>query len=316
MKILNYIIFGILNTAAGFTSWVYIRDLLGLQGLGDGVNSQNVTGLLSNMDFWKVAAILGTVLGLMFAFMRKSLVKLLKPNPLSLFLGTMAAVGIADYLNGGVSGEFITAQLLFTAAASSSTRNPVQFLPQTIVFEVATVPNRIQVSVAGKNDIVNIDSDGITALNTYGKLGAVGNFYALPLADGYDGNQLTEITFDNADANPVPVYGHGFQKASIFVETQQLLILQNSGQRFEDFRAIFIPNADPTDIITLFFKNGTSQEMNIQEFRAISQQFQDGQQIVINNDFAGDMGLMLNAVNYRPVAGNVNAYINFFTPIA
>lgn len=308
MKILSYIIFGILQTVAGFSAFVAINEALG-QKVPPVTSMEEVGALLGSTDFWTVVAILGAVIGLTFAALRTNLMKLLKPRPLGMIALTLCAF-IADMLIFA-DGSVVSAQLLFTVAASATERNNSQFTPQYIVFETATVPSRLQISVVGKAEIMNLDGEGITELNKLGKIGSEANVYLLQIADGFDGNQLTEFTIENASATPLEIFGGGIDKATQYLSSFQTTVLDGSGQRFAGFEALFIPSAGANDIINVNFDNGTQQPFTALELRALSLLEQDASGVQIGNTISSFSGATIESVNYIPVGGNRTVYQTF-----
>lgn len=234
----------------------------------------------------RVLIVSGVVVGTIWYFVRPYL-----PKAIAL----MAVVG--GVMTNNSEAGVITSVFLFTIDASVQQTKQVQYLPQVLVFQTATVPTLLQVTVAGKGTIVNLDGAGITAVNKLKKVGTMANTYAIFLGDGCLTNTNVTITIANATATAIDVFGSSESPINAMFRHNVQNVLAKSGYTFRKFAYLVINSPEANDQYTVNFRNGWSQIYSFLELQALSIITQDINTVLIDN-----FDQQIDNVNIIPVS--------------
>lgn len=237
-----------------------------------------------------------------------------------------AAAGANPYvvtpivLTGAVLTNFvqlpagILAAKIGDMAASTTTTLQIQYVPEFITFEAATVPTALKVEVLGEGTLMNLDAAGCDIMNDINALGTQANRYTFQLADGLVKGKTVEITMTNAVAAAVSVYGFSPDGlASLFAIYQKNTILADSGKDLSKFAVLGFDSPTADDIFIMEMTDGTQDKLSIEEIDAYQTQQQ--------NYDPSAAGLIINNTeqNYRKVnitpSTNRVVYVLNFQPI-
>jgi len=197
-----------------------------------------------------------------------------------------------------------------TLGAGVTTTIQVTYLPQFIGFTIATVPTSISIRVLGDGTTMDLNANGLTALEGFMQLGAIANNLTYAIADGLIVGKNVEITIVNADAAGFNLYGWSFKRGANYLVYQRQTILANSGVDFTDFSFLAIQAPGATDQFTLSYEDGTTENATLNEIQFALQYVQNTQgATLIDNTSAG-----LVKVNVLPAAQRV-AFMGKWQPV-
>ena len=141
----------------------------------------------------------------------------------------------------------------------------LQYVPAYLTYVAATQLTSIKVNVAGDGIILDLDSTGLSDVNSIRKVGQVTNGYMIPLANGFIPNKVTEITVVNSATQTPVVYGASLQTGTYYIVTRRQILLANSPVVIDKFANLGIASPTDDDEITVTFKNGHVQKFEYEE---------------------------------------------------
>ena len=202
--------------------------------------------------------------------------------------------GLFPFMAPGVVG----AVLLVGAAASANTTVQINFLPQALFFVAATVPTLIKITPYGDGPITDLDGNGVTCLGRVGLQGLITNAYYIPLADGLITGKTVELSFTNAVASTVNLYGVATQKGSNYIQCLSQTVLANSGAPVNKFMFAGFPSAAAGDTFQVTYRDGLSHKYVRDDVQGLIQLFQ--------NDVSGyniqNFNQIIKQVDYVPAS--------------
>jgi len=129
----------------------------------------------------------------------------------------------------------------------------------------------IKVTPLGDGVLLDLDKGGAATIGQYLRIGAHTNIRIFPLTDGIYPQKITDITIENTgSSNSIDVYMPVLGQGSTYIKTMSQTMLANSQVVFDDFTALFLPNLDPGDQVTVDWEDGSSHTFDPLEAYALS----------------------------------------------
>ena len=150
--------------------------------------------------------------------------------------------------------------LVMAAAASTTTTLQLNMLPQFFFFVASTVPTAFKVTPLGQSPNIDLDGAGLGCLKNIRSPGALANSYLVCSASGVIKGLVSELTFTNALASVVNVYGLGEEPGEYVAENIRNTVLAGNPVDIVDFGFIGFPNAGATDVFNITYKNGLTHK--------------------------------------------------------
>lgn len=158
--------------------------------------------------------------------------------------------------------------LIGTIAASTSTTIDLNYCPEVIYFETATVPTELTVVTKGDGVVKKLDGNGITAEANLFQIGLNANSYQIRLTDGWL-DKITAITIANATATPISVYGRSENKGSVYFTSFQQKTFAGQSTELTDFSYVGFPSGASSDVMQVTYRSGFTEDIKIAELDAI-----------------------------------------------
>lgn len=159
--------------------------------------------------------------------------------------------------------------IIGTIPASTTGTINLTYLPEFLFFEATTAPTLLRVTALGDGVILDMDGNGLNAINGIDAVTRVPNGFLVRLSDGLIAGRNIEIVITNAVAGVLTVHGFSTRQGSFYVQYLRQIILANSGQTFRDFSLLALPNLAPTDTVDVNYQDGTSQRFIAAELRQL-----------------------------------------------
>lgn len=165
--------------------------------------------------------------------------------------------------------------LIGSMLASTTTVINLTWVPENLYFVAATVPTSLKVTVLGEGVIMDLDGAGILAMSNVRGISRVANAYLLPLANGVITGKNVEISFTNAVAGVVSLYGYGERKGDMYIQTIRQSVLANSGATFSKFAVLAFPGIVAADTVDIRYHDGLTQRYHRDELLGMNMNDQD-----------------------------------------
>jgi hypothetical protein len=215
-----------------------------------------------------IAVILGGALYLIIKMVSGGKKKIFMWAVFALAVGNMFGIVPDLMVVEGLPEGALYGTLLFSVAASASETEQVKYLPEFITFNISSAPTNFTIEVAGDGVIFKLDATGMINLNGIRCVGALAtNQYLYQVADGFIGKNTT-FTITNAAAAQLDVYGFSNSKGGMYVTHNMATALANSTISIDDFGYAAFPSAAATDLFTITWADGTTEQMRRQELEA------------------------------------------------
>lgn len=163
------------------------------------------------------------------------------------------------------------------AGIGTPTSFDFEFLPEELDFITTAAPD-IQVTINEDGVLYNVEAAGVAELGVVRQYGRFANAYRIKLANGQVQNKTVRVTITNQTAAAFTLYESSTRMGDMYYVSETLLALQSRPTRFDNFAFISFANSGATDLYTVTWGNGFSQNMRREEFRFRLQ----GTQNVIN----------------------------------
>jgi hypothetical protein len=141
---------------------------------------------------------------------------------------------------------------------------PLNFVPQFLMFTVATAPSGVKQTVFGDGIITDLDAKGVLCLGRVRRNGVIANMYIIPCADGLIKNKTNELIITSAAAGAFNVYAGGEREGSNYIQCIRQYVNPNSPVPFRKFHFLGFPDATATDTFDITYRNGLSHK-NLRE---------------------------------------------------
>jgi len=176
--------------------------------------------------------------------------------------------------------------IIGTIPASATGTINLTYLPEFLFFEAPVVPTLIRVTALGDGVILDMDGNGLHAVNGIDSVTRVPNGFLIRLSDGLIPGRNIEIVITNPVAGVLTVHGFSTRQGSFYVQYLRQIVLANSGQTFRDFSLLALPGLAPADTIDINYQDGTSQRFVSVELRQLIgvNGFQAIHPVVVNFD--------------------------------
>ena len=198
---------------------------------------------------------------------------------------------------------------LGTIAKGTTDTLKLTFLPQVIMLKGGT-PSALKVTVYGDGVICDLDADGLSALNAVRKNTAPSGQISIVLADGLVKGKNVEVTItESAGTEDIAVYGEASGQGQAYVQSIRQAIFANSGNDFERFAFLAIPNATESDTINITSVDGLVHQVTSTELQDMLAETQANSTIAVDNFDA-----MLDKVSIIPAADRT-AYVVRYAPV-
>lgn len=250
--------------------------------IGDAVSkaspNTNVRDTSGKFTWWFVA-IIAIAGGLALSMV----LNMFKGKRGKLFMLTAFAYGVDYFCFSGNSGlPIIAAGILGTIPASSAGSFTIDYLPEIITFTIATTPSKFQIEMKDDGTVFNLDTDGITSLDSIGFVDAVATVYTFRVANGY---VLKTATFNitNAQAAVLTIRGFSAGKGDVYNSYQASQAFANVEFTLKDFGFASFPDAIATDLFTVVWASGKSDNVNLAELQALLSSTQNNVVTAIDN---------------------------------
>ena len=214
----------------------------------------------------------------------------------------------------GLAFIFLFGSALGTATLGVGVSTTIQltYLPQFLTFVTTAAPQSLRVSVLGDGVTMDLDAAGLTQMNAIEMIGLGTNQYTYQLADGIVKGKNVEVTFINATAAAVILYGYSKLNALNYFVYQRQTILAASGVDLDKFAALAITAPGATDIFNITYRSGISDSnLTLNEIRDDVGFFQNNVGVFLINNF----DQRVKKVNIIPAAQRT-AYLMKFAAIA
>jgi len=197
-----------------------------------------------------------------------------------------------------------------TLGVGVTTTIQVTYLPQFIGFTIGTVPTSISIRVLGDGTTMDLNGNGLTAVDGFMQLGQIANNFTYAIADGLIVGKNVEITVVNADAAGFNLFGWSFKRGGNYLVYQRQTILANSGVDFTDFSLLAVQAPGATDQFTMSYEDGTTENATLSEIQFALQYVQNLQGATLIDNTSG----ILTKVNILPAAQRV-AFMAKWQPV-
>ena len=181
--------------------------------------------------------------------------KLLRNPFVKAALWALTIVFGVTFLLTGSGGEYVLASTILQAAASTTTTNQINFIPQFIYFVASTVPTSLKLTTLQGGVIMDLDSDGCTAMNLLSQYGTNTNAYLYQLGNGKVEGVQAEITMNNAVAAQVDVKEWSENMGFAFMQYLKTTVLDGTPTVFSDFAYWAGASLGANDTLSLDFYN-------------------------------------------------------------
>jgi hypothetical protein len=164
---------------------------------------------------------------------------------------------------------------LTTGAATVDTFK-LNYVPQYLYYIAATQLTGIKVTVAGDGVVLDLDANGLGAVDGIGRYGQVANSYLIPLATALIPNKVVEIQTTNSAAQTPALYGFSLQNSMraegvpiSYVRSVKQIALAGSAATFENFAQLGFSSPTTSDIINIGYVDGHVEQFESTELLGI-----------------------------------------------
>lgn len=182
-------------------------------------------------------------------------------------IAAIAGLAYAIPCDAGVT-EAVLLGVLTTGAGVVTTINTT-YVPKRFHYVSATQLTGVKITVQGDGVIFDSDANGLNHCGVNRLYGQVTNGYTFTLSNGIVTGKNVIWEFTNGAAATPSVYVESDQTfkgdAKLYLQLLRQAVLANSGQDFTDFATLSLPSLAATDIINVFYNDGTQQQLNRQD---------------------------------------------------
>jgi hypothetical protein len=186
----------------------------------------------------------------------------------------------------------------------------LNYMPANLHFAAGTQFTSLKVEVVGDGVIADLDADGIDYVSRQNRVAGLDSM--IPLANGLV-RKTTTIRIVNSAAQTPDIYGYSKNKANIYMRSIQQKVLSGSGQDFDNFFTLGLPNFVSSDDLNITYRNQFNQKFSPDDLRADNSFRYDVKDdkfdFYINNDHQ-----KVKSVNFIPNADQ-QVYLQKFIPI-
>jgi hypothetical protein len=195
-------------------------------------------------------------------------------NAAMILVCVLSLIGIS-FLPTDANG-FVTAVALgaaLTTGAAAVTTLQTNYLPKYFSYVAATQLTGIKITMQGRGVIFDSDANGLSAWGVNRLIGQATNKYTFMLSNGFIPGMTCIWEFTNSAAQTPTVYGDNDETQAspgnrYILQGLRQAVQANSGQNFEDFATLTLPSISATDVVNVFYKDGTQQQMNREDILA------------------------------------------------
>ena len=159
--------------------------------------------------------------------------------------------------------------IIGTIPASTTGTINLTYLPEFLFFEATTVPTFVRITALGDGVILDMDGNGLNAINGIDAVARVPNGFLVRLSDGLIAGRNIEIVIANPIAGALTVHGFSTRQGSFYVQYLRQIVLANSGHTFRDFSLLALPGLATADTVDINYQDGTSQRFTPIELRQL-----------------------------------------------
>jgi hypothetical protein len=181
----------------------------------------------------------------------------------------------------------VSAGLIFTAPGGIATPFAfnMNYLPQFLTFNNVVPLTSLQVSTQEDGVLHTWVAASIAVINGYMMPGAqAANIVVLRLGNGQLNPRNVTISGVTSAAGAIAFYEASDKKGTAPFKTTTAQILALNPTEFTNFTAVWVPTmAAVTDYCEITYKDGLKQTYNINDLAALSSNYQEVPQIMVNN---------------------------------
>lgn len=195
-----------------------------------------------------------------------------------------------------------------TSGVGAVSEVELAFCPEFITYTAATQLQNISVSVLGTGVIMELGADGLDALGRAEQIGQRTNATLLRLADGLQPDKKTTLKFTNSAAQTPDIFAISTTKGrGVFVESSSNNVNQFSKTQIKKFLFASFPNAGASDLFTVTFMDGTTEQMERNELANLLQ-LQQTVQNSASDFFINNSSQIIKNVMFYPNSGAQTIY--------
>jgi len=169
--------------------------------------------------------------------------------------------------------------LVKTIAAGTKEKFQLNYVPEKLIFKATdssdTLHDKITAKVTplGVGVICDLDAQGVTAVDTYRKIGGFGSggliIVELPLADGLVPDRVTDYEIENlSSTTDIKVYAPVSKKGTLYVKSAQQTLLEKSQVTFDNFMFLAFNGSSENSQVTVDYEGDASHTYSFAELIA------------------------------------------------